>query len=672
MGNQVAGVALAAAAGALGTAAARGPGGSTQGPRDGVPLIAFVPAPHASPRSHSSRPAAAGATVTPPSAIAQGVTRWDLAAAAGLFGGLAALCGPRRRQALLVRRRAGAASPPAEPPVLESERGIDYSKLSGLLEAEDFKEADAETRRLLIVIAGPAAEKRGWVYYTEVPSMPAADLKTIDGLWKHFSDNKFGYTVQRKIWNQKKGNFADFAQAVSWFTAPSINRQWPDGFVYDKKDGKLGHLPLTNCIRGTSVLEELMSHPAYAPVKKEKRKKKVARSSFGGVSAAAAHLPRPALAGGAWSASSGRCATTARRAAESVAEAAPPAAPTSAAGPQLADLSEENVISDSGFVMPEVPEGAGASVFVIYDNTSKPQYLGFSKDLRNTLRTLLCRRPELCYYYRCHHLMEVDQKALVALRNAWADELGGLPQGNKDPRQKKMWEAPVDSGAMSARAYRTSALQKAKQVVQQLKDRGLKETVEWQESLIDEGKVDPVPSKLSAEDLMETAQALSSQMRQISVEVKGQQVEAEILYAAEFETNGGWWYDVEVSAQKQKSTHRIIVSRDFAEAMGAEPKDVVDKAFAVLLARKVPRKTEGMITSDVFPINYFTAVNVAVNFPEFEELFPGKKQDLDVVSSQWRFSQVHDYQQDDKRRPPVGPSVPSGPLGGSFDPAAFS
>ena len=46
--------------------------------------------------------------------------------------------------------------------------GVDYSKLRDLLAARNFREADDETRALLITLAGPEAEKRNWVYFTEV------------------------------------------------------------------------------------------------------------------------------------------------------------------------------------------------------------------------------------------------------------------------------------------------------------------------------------------------------------------------------------------------------------------------------------------------------------------------------------------------------------------------
>lgn len=53
-----------------------------------------------------------------------------------------------------------------------------------------------------------------------------------------------------------------------------------------------------------------------------------------------------------------------------------------------------------GFILPNVPAGTEASVFGIYDQNKNLQYVGFSKDYRNTLRTLLGRRPDKAWFHR--------------------------------------------------------------------------------------------------------------------------------------------------------------------------------------------------------------------------------------------------------------------------------
>ncbi len=53
-----------------------------------------------------------------------------------------------------------------------------------------------------------------------------------------------------------------------------------------------------------------------------------------------------------------------------------------------------------GMIQPDVPEGTAASVFAIFDEAKKLQFVGFSKDLRNSLRTVFSRRPDRAFFYK--------------------------------------------------------------------------------------------------------------------------------------------------------------------------------------------------------------------------------------------------------------------------------
>lgn len=52
------------------------------------------------------------------------------------------------------------------------QRGIDYEPLRAALREGDFLEADDIHRKLLIEVAGAAAQERGWVYYSEARPLP--------------------------------------------------------------------------------------------------------------------------------------------------------------------------------------------------------------------------------------------------------------------------------------------------------------------------------------------------------------------------------------------------------------------------------------------------------------------------------------------------------------------
>ena len=49
---------------------------------------------------------------------------------------------------------------------------VSYVKLRDHLAAGEWREAEDELREVLIQAAGPAAVKRGWVYFSEVKFIP--------------------------------------------------------------------------------------------------------------------------------------------------------------------------------------------------------------------------------------------------------------------------------------------------------------------------------------------------------------------------------------------------------------------------------------------------------------------------------------------------------------------
>lgn len=146
---------------------------------------------------------------------------------------------------------------------LKSKLGLDYAPLSQYLKDQDFRKADDETRALLIKMAGPGAVARGWVYFSEVKTIPAEDLQTVDALWRAASKGKFGYSVQRELFQQSARRWPKFFRQIDWTVGEhSVYRKWPAEFVYSM-DAVKGHLPLTNALRGTQLFEALLGHPAF-------------------------------------------------------------------------------------------------------------------------------------------------------------------------------------------------------------------------------------------------------------------------------------------------------------------------------------------------------------------------------------------------------------------------
>jgi hypothetical protein len=145
---------------------------------------------------------------------------------------------------------------------LRTERNIDYQPLQQLLAQQDFQGADVVTLHKLCELAGEAAIKRKWLYFSEVDNFPVTDLHTLDQLWRIHSEGKFGFSVQRKIWLSVGKDFSKLWSKIGWKTDNNWTR-YPKEFIWDL-NAPQGHLPLSNQLRGVRVLASIFAHPAWS------------------------------------------------------------------------------------------------------------------------------------------------------------------------------------------------------------------------------------------------------------------------------------------------------------------------------------------------------------------------------------------------------------------------
>jgi hypothetical protein len=117
---------------------------------------------------------------------------------------------------------------------------ISWGKLEKLLGVGQWKEADQETKRLVLELAG--REREGWLLPEDPQRLPLQTLAAIDQLWAHYSSGRFGFSVQREIWHRlgckssdylptQKVSENQFGQTVHW----RIGNRWlspSDGFYY--------------------------------------------------------------------------------------------------------------------------------------------------------------------------------------------------------------------------------------------------------------------------------------------------------------------------------------------------------------------------------------------------------------------------------------------------------
>lgn len=178
----------------------------------------------------------------------------------------------------------------------------------------------------------------------------------------------------------------------------------------------------------------------------------------------------------------------------------------------------------------------------------------------------------------------------------------------------------------------------------------------------------------------------------------------QLFVKSSFKTRGGYMFDVAVTFEERETQHRVIVGKDYYEDYGIEPETVLDRVFAFLLRKRVPRRTEGatglgnlpstltisfclpplalflmvlpflevtgvlclhavlnlhwlsswfetakmmcsagMLLSSQFPINYFGISDVEQWFEDFTDEYADTGKVLPGSAKFWRFNRLHDY-----------------------------
>ena len=141
-----------------------------------------------------------------------------------------------------------------------SEVGFDYSPLQRYLLNESYEDADRFTSSKLRELAGEKAVKRGYIYFSEVDSIPGIDLATLNKLWIVYSRGKFGFTVQAKILDSVGGRYDKLWPRIGW-KKDGIWTRYPKSFDWSI-DAPNGHMPLVNQLRGVRLMDSLLNHRA--------------------------------------------------------------------------------------------------------------------------------------------------------------------------------------------------------------------------------------------------------------------------------------------------------------------------------------------------------------------------------------------------------------------------
>nr|YP_010338474.1 hypothetical protein MW432_pgp157 [Rhodaphanes brevistipitata]UNJ18424.1 hypothetical protein [Rhodaphanes brevistipitata] len=144
---------------------------------------------------------------------------------------------------------------------LSSAKNIDYFELQQSLSKHDFLLADTLTQQKLCELANIKTKARSWLYFTDIANLPKIDLQTIDNLWRIYSINRFGFSIQKQILDSTQNDWEKLLIKIKWVINNNLCR-YPQEFVWDLTAPK-GHLPLFNQLRGTQSLKALLGHEAW-------------------------------------------------------------------------------------------------------------------------------------------------------------------------------------------------------------------------------------------------------------------------------------------------------------------------------------------------------------------------------------------------------------------------
>ena len=143
-----------------------------------------------------------------------------------------------------------------------SEENINYEELQLKLLEQEFEAADRLTSSYLRRLAGKLAEKRGYVFYSEVNNMSGKDLQTIDRLWNIYSNGKFGFSIQAKILRSVGKKYELMWPKIGWKNNGNWTR-YPNSFCWSLEAPE-GHMPLINQLRGIRLMDSILRHPAIS------------------------------------------------------------------------------------------------------------------------------------------------------------------------------------------------------------------------------------------------------------------------------------------------------------------------------------------------------------------------------------------------------------------------
>jgi hypothetical protein len=99
-----------------------------------------------------------------------------------------------------------------------------------------------------------------------------------------------------------------------------------------------------------------------------------------------------------------------------------------------------------------------ASVFAVFDARGGLRFVGQSRDVQQSLRMMLGRRPAETHQVAVHHIEKPSRDLLDTVRRAWIEEAGGEVPGNDGGAEQALWEQALDVNKLMTEEDRQSVV----------------------------------------------------------------------------------------------------------------------------------------------------------------------------------------------------------------------
>lgn len=95
---------------------------------------------------------------------------------------------------------------------LKSATGVDYSTLQEFLRQGEWEKADFETRNVMLKVIG----RVDYLPLSYIDEFSCEDLQIINQLWLHYSQGRFGFSVQNRILKDVEYDWDKFGERIGW------------------------------------------------------------------------------------------------------------------------------------------------------------------------------------------------------------------------------------------------------------------------------------------------------------------------------------------------------------------------------------------------------------------------------------------------------------------------